>query len=43
MEEAEKQARGERIGQDAENEDAAAAEELAALFEPGAEPGTLPS
>ena len=43
VEEAEKQARGERIGQDAENEDAAAAEELAALFEPGAEPGTLPS
>ena len=43
VEEAEKQARGERIGQDADNEDAAAAEELAALFEPGAEPGTLPS
>ena len=42
-EEAEKQARGERIGQDAENEDAAADEEIAALFEPGAEPGTLPS
>ena len=43
VEEAEKQARGERIGQDAENEDAAADEEIAALFEPGAEPGTLPS
>ncbi|WP_158746746.1 50S ribosomal protein L9 [Acidisphaera sp. L21] len=42
-EEAEKQARGERIGQDAEDEDAAADEEIAALFEPGAEPGTLPS
>ena len=42
-EEAEKQARGERIGQDAENEDAAADEEIAALFEPGAEPGTLPT
>ena len=42
VEEAEKQARGERIGQDAENEDAAADEEIAALFEPGAEPGTLP-
>ena len=41
-EEAEKQARGERIGQDAENEDAAADQEIAALFEPGAEPGTLP-
>lgn len=41
-EEAEKQARGERIGQDAEEEDAAAAEEIAALFEPGVEPGTLP-
>ena len=43
VEEADKQARGERIGQDAENEDAAADEEIAALFEPGAEPGTLPS
>ncbi len=42
VEEAEKQARGERIGQDAENEDAAADEDIAALFEPGAEPGTLP-
>ena len=42
VEEAEKQARGERIGQDADNEDAAADEEIAALFEPGAEPGTLP-
>ena len=42
-EEAEKQARGERIGQDQDNEDAAADEELAALFEPGAEPGTLPA
>jgi large subunit ribosomal protein L9 len=42
-EEAEKQARGERIGAEAENEDAVAAEELAALFEPGAEPGTLPA
>ena len=42
-EEAEKQARGERIGQDAENEDAAADQEMASLFEPGAEPGTLPS
>jgi large subunit ribosomal protein L9 len=42
-EEAEKQARGERIGQDAEDEDAAAAQEIAALFEPGAEPGTLPT
>ena len=41
-EEAEKQSRGERIGQDAENEDAAADEEIAALFEPGMEPGTLP-
>ncbi len=41
-EEAEKQARGERVGQDAEEEDAAAAEEIAALFDPGAEPGTLP-
>ena len=42
-EEAEKQARGERIGQDQENEDAAADQEIAALFEPGAEPGTLPT
>ena len=42
-EEAEKQARGERIGQDQDNEDAAADEEIAALFEPGAEPGTLPA
>jgi large subunit ribosomal protein L9 len=42
-EEAEKQARGERIGQDAEDEDAAADQEIAALFEPGAEPGTLPT
>jgi large subunit ribosomal protein L9 len=41
-EEAEKQARGERIGQDAEEEDAAAAEEIASLFDPGVEPGTLP-
>jgi large subunit ribosomal protein L9 len=41
-EEAEKQSRGERIGQDADNEDAAADEEIAALFEPGVEPGTLP-
>ena len=41
-EEAEKQARGERVGQDAEEEDAAADQEIAALFEPGAEPGTLP-
>ncbi len=43
VEEAEKQARGERIGQDADNEDAAADQEIAALFEPGAEPGTLPN
>ena len=42
-EEAEKQARGERIGQGAEEEDAAANQEIAALFEPGAEPGTLPN
>jgi large subunit ribosomal protein L9 len=42
-EEAEKQARGERIGQDAEDEDAIADQEIAALFEPGAEPGTLPN
>jgi large subunit ribosomal protein L9 len=42
-EEAEKQARGERIGAEAEGEDAAAAEEMAALFEPGVEPGTLPT
>ena len=42
-EEAEKQARGERVGQDAENEDAAADQEIAALFEPGVEPGTLPN
>lgn len=42
VEEAEKQARGERIGQDQEDEDAAAAQDLAALFEPGVEPGTLP-
>jgi large subunit ribosomal protein L9 len=41
-EEAEKQARGERIGQDADDEDAAADQEIAALFEPGVEPGTLP-
>ncbi len=43
VEEAEKQARGERIGQDADDEDAAAAQDIAALFEPGVEPGTLPS
>ena len=41
-EEAEKQARGERVGQDADDEDAEADQEIAALFEPGAEPGTLP-
>jgi large subunit ribosomal protein L9 len=41
-EEAEKQARGERVGQNAEDEDAAADQEIAALFEPGVEPGTLP-
>ena len=41
-EEAEKQARGERIGQSADDEEAAADQEIAALFEPGAEPGTLP-
>ena len=43
VEEAEKQARGERIGQDQEEEDAAADQDIAALFEPGAEPGTLPA
>jgi large subunit ribosomal protein L9 len=43
VEEAEKQARGERIGQDQEEEDAAADQEIASLFEPGVEPGTLPS
>ncbi len=43
VEEAEKQARGERIGQDQDDEDAAADQDIAALFEPGAEPGTLPS
>ena len=42
-EEAEKQARGERIGQATEEEDAAADQDIAALFEPGVEPGTLPS
>ena len=42
-EEAEKQARGERIGQSTEDEEAAADQEIAALFEPGVEPGTLPS
>ncbi len=42
VEEAEKQARGERIRQDQDDEDAAANQEIAALFEPGAEPGTLP-
>ena len=42
-EEAEKQARGERIGQSAADEEAAADQEIAALFEPGVEPGTLPS
>ena len=42
-EEAEKQARGERIGQGADDEDAAADQEIAALFEPGAEPGVLPN
>ena len=42
VEEAEKQARGERIGQDQEDEDAAADQDIASLFEPGAEPGTLP-
>ncbi len=43
VEEAEKQARGERVGQEAAEEDAAADEEIAALFEPGVEPGTLPA
>lgn len=43
VEEAEKQARGERVGQAAADEEAAADQEIAALFEPGAEPGTLPS
>ncbi len=42
-EEAEKQARGERVGQANEDEDAAADQDIAALFEPGLEPGTLPS
>ena len=42
-EEAEKLARGERVGQSAADEDAAADQEIAALFEPGVEPGTLPS
>ncbi len=42
-EEAEKQARGERVGQADDEEDAAADQEIAALFDPGAEPGTLPS
>ena len=42
-EEAEKQARGEQVGQGADDEDAAADQEIAALFEPGAEPGALPS
>ncbi|MEJ1979402.1 MAG: 50S ribosomal protein L9 [Acetobacteraceae bacterium] len=41
IEEAEKQARGERVGQDTEDEDAAADQEIAALFEPGAEPGAV--
>ncbi len=42
-EEAEKQARGERVGQASEEEDEAADQDIAALFEPGVEPGTLPS
>lgn len=42
-EEAEKQARGERVGQANDEEDAAADQDIAALFEPGVEPGTLPS
>ncbi len=42
-EEAEKQARGERVGQSAEDEEAAADQEIAALFDPGVEPGTLPA
>ena len=42
-EEAEKQARGERVGQATDEEDAAADQDIAALFEPGVEPGTLPS
>ena len=42
-EEAEKQARGERVGQATDDEDEAADQEMAALFEPGVEPGTLPS
>ena len=42
-EEAEKQARGERVGQANEEEEAAADQDIAALFEPGVEPGTLPS
>ena len=42
-EEAEKQVRGERIGQTAEDEEAAADQEIAALFDPGVEPGTIPS
>ncbi len=42
-EEAEKQARGERVGQSTEDEEAAADQEIAALFEPSVEPGTLPS
>ncbi len=41
-EEADKQARGERIGQTADDEEAAADQEIAALFDPGVEPGTLP-
>ncbi len=41
VEEAEKQARGERVGQEAEEEEAAANEEIAALFEPGSEPGEV--
>jgi large subunit ribosomal protein L9 len=41
VEEAEKQARGERVGQDTDDEDAAADQEIAALFEPGAEPGVV--
>ena len=42
-EEAEKQARGERVGQANDEEDAAADQDIAALFEPGVEPGSLPS
>jgi large subunit ribosomal protein L9 len=38
VEEAEKQARGERIGQEEEAEEEAAQQELAALFEEGAAP-----